>query len=104
MSVIVRGTVVYWEVVHQHKVDERVIHKDDAVVSVYLTDDAEHADESALVSKYTLDEIAKVAAGPTPNDAKAQLKKAIELLNAAHEGLLRAGGITRSAITLPSPP
>jgi hypothetical protein len=85
-------------------VDERVIHKYDEVVSVYLTDDAEDADESALVSKYTLDEIAKVAALPTANDAQAQLNKAIELLNAAHKGLLRAGGITRSAITSPSPP
>jgi NAD(P)H-hydrate repair Nnr-like enzyme with NAD(P)H-hydrate dehydratase domain len=104
MSVIVRGTVVYWEVVHQHKVDERVIHKDDAVVSVYLTDDAEDADESALVSKYTLDQIDKVAVGPPAGDEKAQLDKAKKLLKAACQGLLRAGGITRSAVTSPSAP
>jgi hypothetical protein len=104
MSAIVTGTVVLWEVINAGTVNERVKHKDDKVVSVYLSDDAEDADASALISKYTLDEIAKVAALPANNTPQDQLNKAKELLDAARQGLLRAGGITRATVASPSAP
>jgi hypothetical protein len=99
MGAIVTGTVLYWEVINPRTKNERVIHKDDRVVSVYLTDDGEDANRSALISKYTLDEIAE--AGPTVQN---QLDKAKELLLAAKQGLLRADGVTRETVTSPSAP
>lgn len=102
MAVIATGTVVLWEVVGVAP-DERVKHKSDTVVTVYLTDDDSDA-AVALIAKYTLDEIDKVAHGPPPNNPPAQLTKAKELLDAARQGLLEATGITRAMVTPPSVP
>jgi hypothetical protein len=48
MGAIVTGTVVYWEVIGKNTVNERVNHKDDKVVSVYLTDDGRDEEQSAV--------------------------------------------------------
>jgi hypothetical protein len=105
MGAIITGTVLYWEVVNPGTQNERVKHKDDRVVSVYLTDDGEDANRSALVSKYTLDEIAKVAALPASGNSDTnQLAKAKDLLKAAQQGLLRADGVTRETVMSPSAP
>jgi hypothetical protein len=103
MPAIVTGTVVRWEVINPNTRDERVKHKEDKLVSVYLTNEAEDADESALISKYTRDEVDKVAAtaGSTVQD---QLDKAKELLDAARQGLIRASGITRATVNPPTAP
>jgi hypothetical protein len=90
MPVIVTGTVVRWEVVNAGKPNERVKHKSDMVVTVYITDDDDDAVVS-IISKYILDEVAKK-------------QDPIELLELARDGLLRVVGITRATVTPPSAP
>jgi predicted aconitase len=101
MPVIATGTIVLWEVVGAPP-NERVKHKSDKVVTVYITDDDNDAAVAALIAKYTLDEVDAVPAGP--HHQRDQLNKAKELLNAAREGLLAATGITRATVTPPSLP
>jgi ABC-type phosphate transport system substrate-binding protein len=94
MAAIVTGTVVRWKVVAPNTANERVKHLSDKEVSVYVGDDSEDDDTTAIISTYILDEVNKTAAAD-------QLEKAKELLKDASTGLLRVVGTRRSAVTPP---
>jgi hypothetical protein len=95
MAAIVTGTVVRWQVVAPNTANERVKHLSDKEVSVYVGDDAEDGDTTAIISTYILDEVNKAGA------AAAQLNKAKELLKDASTGLLQVVGTGRSGVTPP---
>jgi hypothetical protein len=90
MPAIVSGTVVRWELVAKATKDEFAKYVSEREVSVYVRDDAEDTDASAIISQYIID----AATNKKPEDP-------IELLTLARDGLLRVVGITRAPITPP---
>lgn len=96
MATIATGTVVLWKRVPHSNKDDSIEYVSDTKVSVYVADGGEDDDVSAILAKYILDEVNKAAANNKP-------AKATALLEAARDGYLRVGNITRATVIRPAP-